>query len=74
MGFKKQIRIHKCGVNQPCLPQCGPYEASEGIYPATDKEKTGAGKENVSEGGPNDQILPAIYSLSFTIMLARYRK
>ncbi len=28
---------------QPCLPQCGPYEASEGIYPVRGKEKTGGG-------------------------------
>jgi len=31
---------------QPCLPESGPYEAWEGIYPVTDMKKLGAG-ENI---------------------------
>jgi len=38
-GFKDKTAIQKsCGF-QPCLPQRGPYEASEGIYPVTGKEE-----------------------------------
>jgi len=35
-GFRNLERLH------PCLPESGPDEASEGIYPVTDKKKPGA--------------------------------
>ena len=44
MGFKDRTKIQKAYGVQPCLPQCRPYEASEGIYPVTGKEKTGGGQ------------------------------
>ena len=36
-GFKNLVGF------QPCLPQRGPYEASEGIYPVMGNEKMGEG-------------------------------
>ena len=44
MGLKERAWIQNFVEFQPCLPQRGPYEASEGIYPVMGKEKTGEGK------------------------------
>ncbi len=39
IGFKEKKGIQGPVVFQPCLPQRGPYEASEGIYPVPGKDK-----------------------------------
>ena len=44
-GFEDRTRIQKAYGVQPCLPQYGPYEASEGIYPVMGNEKLGVGKK-----------------------------
>jgi len=45
MGLKRKLRIKVfTGLDPVCLG-CGPYEASEGIYPRLRQEKTGGGQE-----------------------------
>jgi len=46
MGFKVKQGFRNLERFQPCLPESGPDEASEGIYPVTDKKKLGVGKES----------------------------
>ena len=40
-GFKDKTWIQNRVGFQPCLPQRGPYEASEGIYPVTGNKNWG---------------------------------
>jgi len=45
MGFKDKTELKSLAGPNPVCPQRGPYETSEGIYPAMGKRKLGMGKK-----------------------------
>ncbi len=70
-GTAKWLLMMKQGsrnfADQPCLPQSGPYEAPEGVYPVTGRMKTEGVKRDirVDKNGQEDCLDQTVDNLHF---------